>query len=103
MPGPVRKPPHITVITRPPSSRTHNHTGFNRWEGGLPRVAQLLADVGLCALLLCSSTDTAANFLASRKSGSGAPIVAQRVTSPTSIPEDSGLIPDQWVKDLALP
>ena len=32
-------------------------------------------------------------------------MVAQQVTNPTSIPEDSDLIPglDQWVKDLALP
>ena len=37
--------------------------------------------------------------------GSGLPIVAQWLTSPTSIHEDVGLIPDlaQWVEDLVLP
>ena len=35
----------------------------------------------------------------------GSPVVAQWVTSVTSIYEDTGLIPGlaQWVKDLALP
>ena len=35
----------------------------------------------------------------------GAPVVAQRLTNPTSIQEDSGLIPGLtwWVKDPALP
>ena len=35
----------------------------------------------------------------------GVPIVAQRLTNPTSIHEDSGSIPDlaQWVKGLVLP
>ena len=35
----------------------------------------------------------------------GVPIVAQRVMNPTSIHEDTGLIPEstQWVKDPAFP
>ena len=35
----------------------------------------------------------------------GVPIVAQRVTNPTSIHEDVGSIPDftQWIKDPVLP
>ena len=40
-----------------------------------------------------------------KSSGKGVPIVAQWVRNPTSIYEDSGLIPGPapWVKDLALP
>ena len=39
------------------------------------------------------------------KSYKEVPIVAQQVTNPTGIHEDTGLIPDlsQWVNDLALP
>ena len=35
----------------------------------------------------------------------GVPVMAQWLTNPTSIQEDTGLIPGltQWVKDLALP
>ena len=35
----------------------------------------------------------------------GVPIVAQRLTNPTGIHENAGLLPGltQWVKDLALP
>ena len=40
-----------------------------------------------------------------RKEKQAVPIMAQQLTNPTSIREDSGSIPDltQWVKDLVLP
>jgi len=40
-----------------------------------------------------------------KKTPPGVPIVAQGLMNPTSIHEESGLIPDlaQWVKDLVLP
>ena len=40
-----------------------------------------------------------------RRLKTGAPFVAQRLTSPTGVHGNSGLIPglDQWVEDLALP
>ena len=39
------------------------------------------------------------------KQKTGVPIVAQRLTNPTRIHEDSGSIPGltQWIKDLTLP
>ena len=44
-------------------------------------------------------------FVALRELGLGVPIVAQQVKNPTSIHEDTSLIPGlaQWAKDLALP
>ena len=44
-------------------------------------------------------------FKGNENCGSRVPVVAQQVKNPTSIHEDSGLIPglSKWVKDPALP
>ena len=63
-----------------------------------PQVRQVLREpLTKCSLLLPSSQGETRKV--------GAPVVVQRVTNPTSIHEDTGLIPGlaQWVKDPPLP
>ena len=77
------------------------------WGSGpppLPWSSTACLSIRLQEPLIPSPTQQLEARVPSNKLGSGRPVTAQRVTNPTSIHEDSGLIPGlaQWVKDLAL-